>query len=110
MSLRTSIEHSAFAVDSGVVRASAVQVTRIEVYNDKASIVFFQVFDLAAVPANTTVPTLVYPVAADSKLVVEFNEPARFATGCVYAQSTTLATKTLDATDDISVQVFTVQP
>jgi hypothetical protein len=62
---------------------------------------FIQVFDLAAVPANTAVPTLVFPVAATSMVSIAWNPPRGFRNGIVICNSSTQHTKTLGSADCI---------
>jgi hypothetical protein len=56
---------------------------------------FVQVFDLAAVPANTAVPTLSFDVTALTTRGVSWLSPRGFKNGIVIAASTTQHTLTI---------------
>ena len=62
---------------------------------------YIQVFDLAAVPANTTVPTMSYTLAATSTLMVDWIPPRFFKNGIVLANSSTQHTLTIGSADCI---------
>jgi hypothetical protein len=62
---------------------------------------FIQIFDVAALPANAAVPTLVFPVAATSQVSVAWNPPRGFRNGLVICNSSTQHTKTIGSADCI---------
>jgi len=62
---------------------------------------FIQLFDLAAVPADTAVPTLVFKVAATTFLRVDYVTPRSFRNGIVICNSSTQHTKTVGSADCI---------
>jgi hypothetical protein len=80
------------------------------VYNSKASSQYIQLHDAAALPADTTVPAMVWAIPAKSTLTVSFGEVGRpCLTGIVICNSSTDATKTLGSADcliDVQVGAF----
>jgi len=70
-------------------------------YSANASAQFIQVHDSASLPANGSVPKIVFKAGASSNFGVDFNEnPREFENGVFVCTSTTYATLTLGATDD----------
>jgi hypothetical protein len=62
---------------------------------------FIQIFDAATLPANATVPTAVFPVAATNQVSVAWNPPRSFRNGLVICNSSTQHTKTIGSADCI---------
>jgi hypothetical protein len=62
---------------------------------------FIQVFDLAALPADTAVPLLSFPVAATSIVGAQWIPPRAFRNGLVLCNSSTQHTKTIGSADCI---------
>lgn len=62
---------------------------------------FIQLFDASTLPANATVPTLVFPVAATNQVSVAWNPPRSFRNGIVICNSSTQHTKTIGSADCI---------
>lgn len=62
---------------------------------------FIQVFDLAALPADTAVPTLSFNVSATSTIGNEWMPPRAFQNGIVFCNSSTQHTKTIGSADCI---------
>lgn len=62
---------------------------------------FIQIFDASALPANTAVPTAVFPVAATNQVSVAWNPPRSFRNGLVICNSSTQHTKTIGSADCI---------
>lgn len=65
-----------------------------------------QIFDLAAVPADTTFTPLSLPVAANQWFSFTFGDGIPMANGIVVCNSTTANTKTLGAADTSFVCTF----
>ena len=69
-------------------------------YNSLASTQFIQIHDAASLPADTSVPKIVFEVAASSKFAIDLNNnPRVFATGIAMCNRSTDATKTIGAAD-----------
>jgi hypothetical protein len=62
---------------------------------------FIQVFDFNGLPAEASVPLLVFPVAATSIVGVNFIPPRAFRNGIVLCNSSTQHTKTIGSADCI---------
>jgi len=93
--------HSSALEKSHVISAVACRVRSIKTLNNTVGSLWLHVFDLAALPANGTAPSRC-PVAvgAGSVASTTWEGTTSFATGCVAALSSTLATLTLVATAD----------
>ena len=86
------------------VRAKESRFFNGYAYNKSAATVYFMIFDAAALPADTTVPT--YPpiiCPADSNANFDFWAGTHFATGVVIAASSTEDTLTLVVADDVMI-------
>lgn len=99
-----------FAKDSGWVASYALNGARAIFgfygYSKNAALCWLHVFDLAALPANGTEPTLPpIPVQPNSGVAIDWSEPRKFANGFVVALSTTEATLTISAAADLKVSV-----
>ena len=82
------------------VKAAEGTVFGLTVYNNNVAAQWVQLHDRASTPADTTVPAVVFEVAAQSTRGVEFGSfGRRFANGIYICNSTTDVTKTLGAAD-----------
>lgn len=69
-------------------------------YNAKVSSQFIQIHDAAALPADTSVPVVVFEVSASSKFSIDYGfSPRKFAVGIVVCNSSTQTTKTIGSAD-----------
>lgn len=94
---------------SKVVSASACLVSKIRVQNINGATRYVHIFNASSLPANTTVPTVMFTLTANSGGEVVFPIPTdRFSTGLVVAASSTQGMLTISATADflISVDLF----
>lgn len=94
---------------SKVVSASACLVSKIRVQNINGATRYVHIFNASSLPANTTVPTVMFTLTANSGGEVVFPIPTdRFSTGLVVAASSTQGALTISATADflISVDLF----
>lgn len=92
---------------SDVIIAAAATILSVDVFNASASVRFFQLFDAAAVPADTTVPdAMPLQVLPNSHASIEFaaGQGIDFATGISWASSSTQITKTITGVADMIVQ------
>jgi hypothetical protein len=81
-----------------VVKASKGGLLRITGFNALAGTQFLQVFDASALPADASVPLLVYALSASSPFEVNFGHtPMPMQNGIVVCNSTTGPTKTIGA-------------
>ena len=86
---------SAFNVTSGPARLFGFQV-----YSNKGSAQFVQLFDSQAAPALGAVPVAVFTVGATANLPVAYPWPGRwFSRGIWLANSSTVATQTAGSAD-----------
>lgn len=89
----------------GVLRASIVLpghlvVYGFTVYSTKAAAQFLNVFDQATLPADTAVPFLSWPLAANNGVGFSWAPQGReFVSGLVLCNSSTDATKTIGSAD-----------
>lgn len=91
---------------SALVSAGGGRLCGFSVYNGNAATRFLQFFDATVLPANGTVPTLVYPVQAGATFWLEYLRPRVFQRGIYVAKSTTATTLTVGSGAD---QLFDVQ-
>lgn len=85
---------------SRVIKASAGKLYKLRITNTLGSSQFIQLFNSTTVPADTTVPTLVTVVNANSVLELDFTIYGRlFSTGISVSNSSTADTKTIGAAD-----------
>ncbi len=92
---------SGAAQTSGVIKTSPGRLYNLWGFSNKASSQYIQVFNTAAVPADTAVPAMppLY-VAATSAFFYDFGElGVDFTTGLCWSNSSTFGTKTLGAGD-----------
>ena len=95
-------------VNSGIVRVTPGTLIDVNLFNASAVVVFFQIYDTIAVPADTAIPsTLVLQVPPTSHFSYSpgDGQGKTFATGITFASSTTLLTKTLTAVPDFIVTI-----
>lgn len=72
----------------------------LTVYNSNAATRYVQIFDAGALPADGTVPRLVWQLPTLNTLTVSFDPVGRwFQRGCWIVNSTTDTTKTLSGAD-----------
>jgi hypothetical protein len=84
-------------VASQIVKVAPGNLYRISGYNTGAA-AFVQLFDSATLPADTAVPTVVIPVAANAAFLLDYGVFGRkFANGIAMCTSSTAATKTITA-------------
>lgn len=92
------------AHDSGVVKAVPTTLHNVLITNTDVVSVWFQLFDLAAVPANGVAPrippVLVYP---SSTIGISFSRPLHLVAGFSWASSSTATTKTITSTSALIV-------
>jgi hypothetical protein len=92
--------HNSISAASGVIKASAGKLYRLKITNDNAAARWFQLFNLTAVPADTTVPTVSVQVPANTTIPLEWGDMGKyFSTGISWSNSTTGGQKTLAGTD-----------
>lgn len=95
---------AAAPADSAVILATPCNVSRVFAVNSHATITYyFQLFDLAAVPANGTAPRYPsIPLPPGQAVVIDLGG-AIHAQGLCWSSSTTIATKTISATTPMQV-------
>ena len=92
----------AAATKSSIISAVSVVLVDIQIENVTAGAKFVQLFNSATVPADTAVPDYCFTIAASGQLNITMNgAPESFDTGLVIVSSSTQATKTISATDDL---------
>lgn len=85
---------------SGVVKNAAGVLYGVSGFNNKASEQYIQIFNATAVPADGVAPLAVIKVGAGCNFSYDFGiRGLRHATGICWANSSTLATKTIGAAD-----------
>lgn len=85
--------HGEDAAVSEVIHDGPATLERLVVTNTTGTAGFVQVHDADELPANTAVPLLSFPIAANA--VFSFDGPVYCGTGLVVAISTTLTTLTI---------------
>ena len=92
--------YAAVAAASGVIKASAGKLFNLVVYNDNAAARYLQLFNVASVPADTTVPNVAFGIPTKTTLVIPLGSLGRYySTGISWCLSTTFGTKTLAGAD-----------
>ena len=97
------------SANAATLKASAGAVYKVYCYNKNAATRFFQIHNKATAPVNTDVPVEVFPVAANSALLIDiafWGATGRTcSTGVSWAFSTTEATLTLGTAADVTSSV-----
>lgn len=97
------------AASSGVISAGPATLLEINGYNDSAVLVFVQLYDLVAVPADGVVPvTVTVRALPNSNYFLAFEGGKAFATGIAWSSSTTVRTKTEAGADQLANAQFRV--
>jgi len=95
----TNVKTVAYAA-SLVISAAPATLYGLTGYNSKNTGQFIQLFNLTALPADATVPSVVLWVDALSSFSLDFGVNGRyFSTGIVLSNSSTGPTKTIGAAD-----------
>ena len=83
-----------------VAKTSAGSLVSLQVYNDKSSAQYIQVFDAAALPANGAVPVYTFTLASKGTQTIDFGDyPVNCVNGIVIANSSTGSTLTVGSAD-----------
>ena len=91
---------TAYAASLVVSSTPKTRLCGLSGYNSKTSSQFIQIHDAASLPADASVPKVVFEVAASSKFVIDFGaNPRTFDTGIVVCNSSTAPTKTIGSAD-----------
>jgi len=93
------------AAASAVVTTSPARLYSISGYNNGAA-QYIQLFDLTALPADTTVPLLSFPVGAQQWWYFDWQDGLPMTLGVVVCNSSTALTKTIGAADNQFVATF----
>ena len=93
---------SAAAEASSVSKASAGTLYGFTFSNGNAAVRYLQFFNSTTVPADTTVPTLVFSCPATSTISGEWPKGRHMATGNSWSNSSTQNTKTIGAADSLA--------
>lgn len=96
------LDTSAAAEASSVSKAASGVLYSATFTNGNAAARYFQLFNSATVPADTTVPVLSYYVAAGQSIKVDFQMGSYFSNGISWCTSSTSTTKTVGAADAIA--------
>lgn len=92
---------------SHVITKAPGKVLSVHGYNSKGSAQFIQIFDAAALPADTAVPLLTITVATASNFTITFPaDGLPCATGIVVCNSSTGPTKTIGSADVFFTVVY----
>lgn len=91
--------HSNALAASITVKSGQAILYGFTVLNTNASAQFIQVFDARTLPAEGTVPVVVFTVAGSSQLGVNWIPGRTFRQGVVICNSSTAPTKTIGAAD-----------
>lgn len=86
---------------SGVIKNSPGRLYKVWGFNNNLGVQYIQFFNAAAVPADTTVPTLTpVRVPGQQNFELDLGELGTdFLTGITWSNSSTLTTKTIGAAD-----------
>ena len=92
---------------SAVASADPAYLYSALIYNNNASTRYFQLFDSATVPADSTVPILTVAVPAGSTGAFDFGDAGiPFFSGIAVCNSSTDVTKTVGAADSLFYVAF----
>jgi hypothetical protein len=98
--LQSSYYQTTAVAASGVATTVDSHFLGIHGYNNNASAQFIQLYDSATVPADTTIPKIVFNAPGNSNFFFDVNTRGiRFQNGISWSNSSTLATKTIGAAD-----------
>lgn len=101
-----STDSSAAAEASAIVKASAGTLYQLVGYNAKTSAQFIQLHDSSTVPADTSVPALVFKVAASTAFDLTLPKGFPLTAGIVVCNSSTYATKTMGSADCFFTAIY----
>ena len=90
---------SATKLTNAIVVPGAHELYGFMVSNTNASSQFIQVFDLASLPADGTVPSILFQVSGSSDKGVQWLPARKLLQGLVMCNSSTAGTKTIGASD-----------
>ena len=103
----TTVGNSAAYEASHVIKATPGTLIALVGYNSKGSAQFIQIFNAAAVPADTAVPLLTFTVAASSNFSVTIpicGLPCD--AGICWSNSSTGSTKTIGSADVFATWIY----
>lgn len=100
MSEKVYTRNSSGNVASLVAASNPALLCGISGYNAKATDQFIQIHDAASLPADASVPVIVFEVTALTKFSIDYtSNPRPFSTGIIVCNSSTEATKTIGSAD-----------
>lgn len=97
-----TLDTSSAAEASSVTKASAGRLYGFVFSNGNGATRYLQFFNSTTVPADATVPFLVFRVATGETLHWEFNKGIPFSTGISWCNSSTQNTKTIGSADSLA--------
>lgn len=97
-----TLDTSSAAEASSVAKASAGRLYGFVFSNGNGATRYLQFFNSTTVPADTTVPFLVFRVATGETLHWEFNKGIPFSNGISWCNSSTQNTKTIGSADSLA--------
>jgi len=91
---------TAYAASLVACKNGPVYLCGLSGYNSKSSTQFIQIHDAASLPADSSVPVIVFEVGASSKFAIDFGfSPRKFTTGIVVCNSSAGPIKTIGSAD-----------
>ena len=101
------IEYTSGALaTSGQISNSAARLIELHVHNRNANERFLHLFNLTAVPVAGTTPRYPLAIPGNSSASITFDARMTFATGIVWACSTTFDELAISETSDLWVQAW----